>query len=130
MIYVPGIKKNLIYVYAITNNDMEVEFDKYECHVKYVQDHYMDIATGSRLAGLYKLDAIKGNHQALAASAISDVKLWNQRYGYLNHNDLMLLQKNSIVEGLPVIKNDHIECVACALTKQHRNEFPNHEEKR
>ena len=35
-----------------------------------------------------------------------------------------------MVEGLPVIKNDHIECIACALRKQHRNEFPNHEEKR
>ena len=83
---------------------MQVEFDKYKCHVKNVQDHYRVIATGSRLGGLYKLDAIKGNHQALAASTISDVKLWHQRYGHLNHNDLMLLQKNSMVEGLPVIK--------------------------
>ena len=79
---------------------------------------------------MYKLDAIKGNHQALAASAISDVELWHQRYGHLNQNDLMLLQERSMVEGLPIIKNDHIECVACALEKKHRNEFPNHEEKR
>ena len=35
-----------------------------------------------------------------------------------------------MVEGLPVIKDDHIECVAYALGKQHRNGFPNHEEKR
>ena len=35
-----------------------------------------------------------------------------------------------MVEGLLVIKNDHIECIACAIGKQHRNEFPNHEEKR
>ena len=59
-----------------------------------------------------------------------DVELCHQRYGHLNQNVLMLLQKNSMVEGLPIIKNDHIECVACALGKQHRNEFPNHEEKR
>ena len=42
----------------------------------------------------------------------------------------MLLQKKSMVEGLPIINNDHIECVVCVLSKQHRNEFPNHEEKR
>ena len=89
--YVPGIKKNLIFVSAITDNDMKFEFDKYKCHVKDVQDHYRVIATGSRLGGLYKLDAIKGNHQALAASAISDVELWHQRYAHLNNNDLMLL---------------------------------------
>ena len=35
-----------------------------------------------------------------------------------------------MVEGLPVIKDDHKECVACALEKQRRNEFPNDEEKR
>ena len=35
-----------------------------------------------------------------------------------------------MVEGLPDIKNDHSECAPCALWKQHRNEFPNHEEKR
>ena len=91
--------------------------------MKDVQDHYRVIETGSRLSGLYKLDVIKGNHEALAASSISDVELWHQRYGHLNHNDLMLLQKNSMVEGLPVIKNDHIECATCALEKQHRNEF-------
>ena len=128
--YVLGIKKNLIYVSTITDNDMKVEFDKYKCHVKDVQDHYRVIATGSRFGGLYKLDAIKGNHQALASLAISNVELWHQRYGHLNRNDLMLLQKRTMVEGLHVIKYDHIECVACALRKQHRNEFPNHEEKR
>jgi transposase InsO family protein len=35
-----------------------------------------------------------------------------------------------MVEGLPVMKNDHIECEACALGKQHREEFPIHKEKR
>ena len=77
--YVPGIKKNLISIFAITDNDMKVEFDKYKCHAKDAQDHYRVIAIGSRLGGLYKLDAIKGNHQALAASTISDVELWHQK---------------------------------------------------
>ena len=100
-------------------------------HVKDVQNHYRVIVTGSRIVGLYKLDAIKGSHQSLATSAISNVELCHQSYGHLNHNGLMLLEKNSMVnEGLLVIKDHHIECVACALGKQHRKEFPNHEEKR
>ena len=28
------------------------------------------------------------------------------------------------------MKNNHVECEACALSKQHRKEFPIHEEKR
>ena len=35
-----------------------------------------------------------------------------------------------MVENIPVIKNDHIECATCAVGKQHKNEFPNHKEKR
>ena len=49
--YVPGIKKNLIYVSSIIDNDMKVEFDKYKCDVKDVQDHYGVIATGGLYSG-------------------------------------------------------------------------------
>ena len=35
-----------------------------------------------------------------------------------------------MVSGLPLMKNNHIECEACALGKQHREEFPIHKEKR
>jgi len=42
----------------------------------------------------------------------------------------MLLQRKTMVEGLPVMKNNHVECEACALGKQHREEFLVHEEKR
>ena len=52
VMYVPGIKKNLIYVYAITDNDIKVEFGKYKCHLKHFQDHYRVIATWSRIGGL------------------------------------------------------------------------------
>ena len=45
VMYVSGIKKSLIFVFAITDNDMKVEFGKYKCHVKDVQDHYRVIAT-------------------------------------------------------------------------------------
>jgi len=51
-------------------------------------------------------------------------------YGHLNHNDLMLLQIKTMDEALPVMKNNHVECEACALGKQHIEEFPIDEEKR
>ena len=35
-----------------------------------------------------------------------------------------------MVEGLPAIKNDQFPCEACALGKQHREEFLVHTEKR
>ena len=35
-----------------------------------------------------------------------------------------------MVEGLPVLKNEHIECEACALGKQHMKQFSVHKEKK
>jgi len=34
-----------------------------------------------------------------------------------------------MVEGLNAMKNNHVECEACALGKKHREEFPIHEGK-
>jgi len=72
------------------------------------------------------LDVTRESHQALASTTISTIDLSHQRYGHLNHKDLMLLQKNTMIEGLPVLKNDHVECEACVLGKQRREEFPIH----
>lgn len=83
-----------------------------------------------RVWGLYKLDVLKNGHQALASTGMSDIGLWHQSYGHLNHNDLMLLQNKLMVEGLPNISGEHFECEACALGKKHNEEFPVHENRR
>lgn len=95
-----------------------------------MKDKYKVISTGTRVGGLYKLDVTRKSHQALASTTMSTIDLWHQRYGHLNHKYLMLLQKNTMVEGLPILKNDYVECEACVLGKQHREEFPIHKEKR
>lgn len=50
--------------------------------------------------------------------------LWHQRFGHINLHDLLLLQKQGMVDGLPSLKNEHIDCEGCALGKMHRYEFP------
>lgn len=82
-----------------------------------------------RVGGFYKLDVMKNGHQALASTGMSTIELWHQMYGHLNHNDLMLLQRKLMVEGLPIIKGENFECEGHALGKQHREEFPMHENK-
>ena len=52
--------------------------------------------------------------------------LWHQRFGHLNFQDLILLQKKGMVDGLPVFHNFKLECDGCTLGKMHREEFPLH----
>ena len=54
--YVLGIKKNLISVSKITDQDLKVEFFKSHCIIKDLLDEMKPIATGIRIGGLYKLD--------------------------------------------------------------------------
>jgi hypothetical protein len=56
--------------------------------------------------------------------------LWHQRYGHINHPDLLLLQKNNMVEGLPMLKNEKVSCDGCALGKMHIDEFPSNPDKK
>lgn len=129
VMYVLSIRKNLIYVSTITNQNLNVEFTQSNYYVKDSQNHYKVIAIGTRLGGLYKLDIIKNKHQALTSSVISTEELWHHRYGHLNEHDLVQLQKKSMVEGLPELKSECLECEACALGKQHRDDFHVHTEK-
>ena len=129
VIYVLGTTNNLIYVSSIIDNNITVEFGKLRCVVKDIQDHYRVVSTGTRVGGLYKLDVTMTYHVATTSTAMSTEELWNHSYGHLNYNDLMLLQRKTMVEGLHVMKNDHFPCEACALGKQHREEFPIHTKK-
>lgn len=56
VMYVHGIKKNLISVSTITDQDLKMEFVKSQCVVEDIQDKYKVIATRTRVGGLYKLD--------------------------------------------------------------------------
>jgi hypothetical protein len=124
VMYVPGIKKNLISVSTITDQNLKVEFYKSYCVIKDLLDCMKPIASGIHVGGLYKLNVKSAPHQALTSSAMTTVDLWHQRFGHINFNDLLLLQKRGMVEGLPVLKSVHIDCDACALGKLHRDEFP------
>ena len=115
---------------TITNQNLKVEFFKTHCIVKDLQDHYKTVALGVRIGGLYKLDVMRKNHQDLTSATMPTKNLWHQRYGHINYHDLLLLQKQSMVEGLPMLKNEYVSYEGCALEKMHRDEFPSNLDRR
>jgi hypothetical protein len=79
---------------------------------------------------LYKLDVTSKNHQELTSTTIPTETLWHQRYVQINYHDLLLLQKEIVVEGLPMLKNEYVSCEGCALGKMCRDEFPSNSDRR
>eukprot|EP00253_Pinus_taeda_P035070 PITA_35070 len=122
--HMTGIKKNLISISMITDQDMQVQFFKNGC---VIQDSKLEtVATGVRVGNLYRLDARSIPQQAMVAATSTAENLWHQRFGHINLQDLILLKNKGMVDGLPTLHNIKLECDGCALGNMHRDEFPVH----
>jgi hypothetical protein len=66
-----GLKKNVISISTITNQDLKVKFLKSSCLVNDKQDHYKVIVEGIKVGGLYKFDVTIKGHQALSSTIMS-----------------------------------------------------------
>jgi hypothetical protein len=121
--YVPSMRKNLVSVGSITDNDRLVVFSDKHCWVLDTLDHKRVIAFGHRdpSNGLYlfgqSFDANILEHKDKA-------QLWHKRYGHLSYFGLEHLSKASRVMGLPKIDPHHESCESCLAGRQHRERFP------
>ena len=57
-------------------------------------------------------------------------RLWNERFGLLNFKYLQQLQKNFMVEGLPVINETTGNCKGCVIGKHPEHKFDRGKENR
>eukprot|EP00253_Pinus_taeda_P010887 PITA_10887 len=128
VLYLPGIKKKLISVSMMADQDMHVEFFKTQCVIKDCRNEI--VATRMRVGSLYRLDAKSIPKQAMVARESTTEQLWHQRFRHLNLQDLMLLQKKGMVEGIPIFRNIQLNCDGCALGKMHREQLPVHDRRR
>lgn len=82
VMYVPQIKKNLIYVSMMADEDLQVEFFRTYCVIKDSKKEL--VASGVHLVGLNKLNVNRMPHQALASTGLTAENLWHQIFGHLN----------------------------------------------
>jgi hypothetical protein len=50
--------------------------------------------------------------------------IWHARFVHLPFQSLSLLQKHSMVKGLPIFKEKNTPCASCILGKHKRTSFP------
>ena len=107
-LYVPGIKKNLLSVFALTRFGLIVKFVDDRCTVHDLSSRDTIVEFGSLSRGLYKLDAYVNCVEDVACAvsdlkAVSDAKLWHACFGHLNFASLFRLQKFDMVSSLPTL---------------------------
>ncbi|KAL2092442.1 hypothetical protein ACEWY4_012240 [Coilia grayii] len=133
VLYVPRLSYNLLSVSMATQSRKIVKFSENECSL-------MD-ATGKQIAVVKKVDNLYYVHcqeheKANSAAAESVHKksketIWHQRFGHLGVQNLKMLAKKQLVEGLDYdVLKDTDFCESCAEGKHHRGKFPSDGRKR
>ena len=73
---------------------------------------------------MFLLNVQGGDVKCLSACVKSTSCLWHLRFGHLNFDGLKLLEKKSMVRGLPFINHPEQFCEDCLLDKHHQSNFP------
>jgi hypothetical protein len=123
VLYVPGLKKNLVSVSALENIGYEVSFkDQRDYNKPKGTRKNFEQVIGVRKDKIYKLQL--DSHYALASSSNSrDYEMWHRRMAHLGHGALKIMSR--IVTGIPSFSTEHHEiCKGCALGKFVRAPFP------
>ena len=103
---VPGIKKNLLLVFALTRIGLIVKFMDSKCTVHDLSYGDTIVAFGLLCRGLYKVNGYGECVEDVACvvldmQAVSNAKLWHACFGHLNFTKLMRLQKFEMISSLP-----------------------------
>ncbi|MCO5551463.1 hypothetical protein L7F22_004966 [Adiantum nelumboides] len=128
VLYVPGIKKNLLSVSSLAKNGLRVIFEDDRCIVRDRENGYSLITTGTLENGLFVLDRYEKQIQACIAKtktqAMQDAELWHARFGHVGYGSLMTLQRHNMVHDLSLLEMPprHV-CEGCVLGKMHRFAF-------
>jgi hypothetical protein len=137
ILYVPGMKRNLLSVSKLADDGNYTLFGPTHCWV-FDKDNPANIilrGTRSQGTGLYRLHS-PDNHRPLSSLSnelpvnlastpnITKSELWHQRLAHLNYQYLYNLSQQQMVKGLPPLPQLQHSYEACLLGKQHRNPFP------
>jgi transposase InsO family protein len=121
VLYVPGLKKNLLSISALEKKGFKVAFIDGEV-LMWAKGETLNeaIIIGSEENGLYKL---KGHSKATMTHAIENsCELWHRRLAHINYKALPYICKSVTV--LTELKGDHEGiCNGCAQGKNIKNPF-------
>jgi hypothetical protein len=125
ILYVPGLKKNLISVSTLRDRGLEVSFRGTEV---FIHPKGSSLASG-QVIGVRDGKLFKLLFQPLHALAVSSnssrqtCELWHRRMAHLHHGALRGLRE--VVTGVPQISTEHQDvCRECALGKFTKASFP------
>ena len=124
VMYVPGLKKNLVSVAMLEDKGYDVVFSKGKVFLRHIATGQTK-RIGIRVKNLYKLevdDCVALSTKAELMQSQDIGKLWHRQLGHLHHGDLKIMQQ--ISTRLPKGKLEQVDtCKGCTLGKYTKSSF-------
>lgn len=133
ILYVPGVKTNLLSVGRFTDLGHTIIFDSHACtifDVSHPEEIYLQAIRDPRTR-LYRLSAkpIVKQQTILSVThkhpvSVDTIDLWHRRLAHINFQSLYHMTHRNLVNGVPSIPYLKRPCSNCVMGKLHRESFP------
>uniref|UniRef100_A0A3Q7XZQ9 Uncharacterized protein LOC113786557 n=1 Tax=Cicer arietinum TaxID=3827 RepID=A0A3Q7XZQ9_CICAR len=125
VLYVEGLKHNLISISQLCDKGYKIVFNKDECVIQNEATNETQFV-GKRFKNIFILnfEDLSLKMKCLLVSDNNDAWLWHKRFAHIHMDHLNKLVKHDLVVGLPKIKfiKDKL-CDACQKGKQTKSSF-------
>ncbi|PKA48313.1 Retrovirus-related Pol polyprotein from transposon TNT 1-94 [Apostasia shenzhenica] len=123
VLYIPGLKHNLISVGQLVHKGYSIVFHDNKCIIKNMTSNALIMEIPMTKNRMFPIRISVLEH-VLVANIQVDSWLWHKRYGHLNFHGLKLLYEKKMVDGLPSIDVMNEVCEGCIYGKHQRSSFP------
>jgi hypothetical protein len=121
MLFVDGLKHNLLSVSQMCDKGCEVLFTAKDCKIKEVSSGKL-VAKGVRTEN--NVYILKEGREECHLSKYDESWLWHRRLGHLHFDHLIKLRNRAAVRDFPEISKPHdIVCKPCQMGKLTRTQF-------
>ena len=125
VLYVPGLRKNLLSIGSLTDKGIIACFDDQKC-ILFSKGNKRIVAEGlqNKRNGLYQLSTVNLDIMAnIAQVEINNARLWHHRLGHIGYDKLHDLTAKRMATGIPYIPTYIEVCNECQASKQNREGF-------
>ena len=119
VLFVEGLKHNLLSIIQLCESGYDVSFNKYDCIVQN-NDGSLLFSTKRKVI-LYKirLGELSDKNVSCLFSVKDDHQVWHKKLGHASLRLISKLQKHNLVRGLPSMSyKDDLLCETCQKGKQ------------
>ena len=128
ILFVEGLRHNLISISQLCDSQMIAEFHRIGCNILDEETREL-LFVGHRVKNIHEVDLaeVRSSRMCLVAQyEENNVELWHRRLGHLIHHNIRTLEALGLVRGLPSQLGDTAEiCEACVKSKPVKSTFNN-----